>query len=63
MLNVKKVKEMLNNSEYTMSMIAKEMGYESVQVLSSDFKKITGMTPFKYKREEEYKREEAESSK
>ncbi|MCO5248909.1 MAG: helix-turn-helix domain-containing protein [Chitinophagales bacterium] len=56
-LNIEKMKKMLLNPKYTMSMIAREMGYDSVQVLSSDFKKMTGMTPFKYVREEEFKAE------
>lgn len=42
---VERVKELVVYNELTLSEIADQMGYSSVQHLSSQFKKITGLTP------------------
>lgn len=41
---IEKTKELLQEEEYTLSEIAYQMGYSSVQYLSNQFKKVTGMT-------------------
>jgi len=41
---IEKTKELLQEDEMTLSEIAYQMGYSSVQYLSNQFKKITGMT-------------------
>jgi len=41
---IEKTKELLQEEELTLSEIAYQMGYSSVQYLSNQFKKITGMT-------------------
>lgn len=50
MIDVEKMKKMLLNPKFTLSDIAKEMGYDSLQALSSDFKKASGMTPSRFMR-------------
>lgn len=57
MLDAEKMKKMLLDSNYTLSGIAEEFKYDSLQVLSSDFKKATGMTPSKFRRMNEPERE------
>lgn len=42
---IEKVKELLMYNEMNLSEIAEQMGYSSVQHLSQQFKKVTGMTP------------------
>jgi AraC-like DNA-binding protein len=42
---IEKVKELLVYDELTLSQIAWEMNYSSVSHLSSQFKKVTGLTP------------------
>lgn len=49
-MNVEKVKKMLLDDSLTLSDIAKKLNYDSLQVLSSEFKKATGMTPSRFKR-------------
>jgi len=49
-LKIEKVKELLFYNELTLSEISFQMGYSSVAHLSSQFKKVTGMTPSKFKR-------------
>ena len=44
-----RIKELLSYGEQTLSEIAIDMGYSSVAHLSSQFKKITGMTPSQFK--------------
>lgn len=44
------VKELLKYGELTLSQIANRMGYSSVQHLSSQFKRVTGLTPSHFKR-------------
>jgi AraC family transcriptional regulator len=46
---VERAKELLKYGEKTLSEIAYELGYSSVQHLSSQFKRITGLTPTKFK--------------
>lgn len=48
-LKVEKIKEYLFYQEMNISEIAIELGYSSVQHLSAQFKKETGMTPTGYK--------------
>jgi AraC family transcriptional regulator len=46
---IEKVKELLVYDEYSLSQIADKMYYSSVQHLSMQFKKITGLTPSHFK--------------
>lgn len=46
---VERVKELLVYGELSISEIADQMGYSSVQYLSQQFKKITGSTPSQFK--------------
>ena len=47
---IERVKELLFYGEKSLSEIAWEMGYSSVQHLSSQFKKVTEMTPTTFKK-------------
>ena len=47
---IEKAKELLVYDELSLSEIAWEMGYSSVQHLSSQFKKITGYSPTQFKK-------------
>jgi len=47
---MEKVKELLSYNELTLSEIAYRLGYSSVAYLSSQFKKITGLTPSEFKK-------------
>ncbi len=47
---IEKVKELLEESDLTLSEIAFQMGYSSVQYLSTQFKAITGFTVSGYKK-------------
>jgi hypothetical protein len=49
-LKIEKVKEWLFYEELTLSEMAFKLDYSSVQHLSSQFKKTTGMTPSEYKK-------------
>jgi AraC-like DNA-binding protein len=53
---IEKVKELLTYGEQTISDIAYQLGYSSVAALSSQFKKVTGITPSAYKDADERKR-------
>lgn len=53
---IEKVKELLVYDELTLSEIANQLGYSSVAYLSSQFKKVTGLTPTFYKSLKESKR-------
>lgn len=53
---IEKVKELLVYNELTLSEIAWETGYSSVQHLSNQFKKVTGLTPSYFKGIKEDKR-------
>jgi AraC family transcriptional regulator len=46
---IERVKELLVYDELSLSEIANELGYSSVQHLSSQFKKVTGLTPSHFK--------------
>lgn len=50
------VKELLVYDELSLSEIAYKMGYSSVAHLSSQFKKVTGLTPSHFKQLQEQKR-------
>lgn len=47
---IEKVKELLVYDELSLNEIAYQLGYSSVQHLSSQFKKITGLTPSHFKK-------------
>lgn len=49
-LKIEKAKEFLFYQELTLSEMAWKLGYSSVQHLSTQFKKVTGMTPSDYKK-------------
>lgn len=53
---IEKVKELLMYDEKTLSEIAYELGYSSVQHLSQQFKKTTGLTPSHFKSLKENRR-------
>lgn len=53
---IEKVKELLVYDELSLSQIADALGYSSTAYLSSQFKKITGLTPTFYKSVKEIKR-------
>jgi AraC-like DNA-binding protein len=53
---IERVKELLSYGELTISEIAYKLGYSSNAHLSSQFKKITGMTPAQYKKLKEKER-------
>jgi AraC family transcriptional regulator len=55
-VKIEKVKEFLVYDELTLSEIAYNLGYSSVQHLSNQFKKITGFTPSYYKNLKDKKR-------
>ncbi|MDB5004640.1 MAG: AraC family transcriptional regulator [Mucilaginibacter sp.] len=48
-LKIEKIKELLIYDELTLSEIAFKLGYSSVAYLSTQFKKITGLTPGYFK--------------
>jgi AraC family transcriptional regulator len=48
-----KVKEYLRYGELNISEIAWKFGYSSIQALSNQFKKVTGMTPSQFRKKEE----------
>lgn len=48
---IEKVKELLKYNEYTLSEIAYKLGYSSVQHLSNQFRKNTGMTASHFKKD------------
>ncbi len=49
---IERVKELLTYNELTLSEIAFQLNYSSVQHLSNQFKKITGKTPSQYKKQD-----------
>jgi YesN/AraC family two-component response regulator len=53
---IERVKELLVYDELTLSEIADKMGYSNVAYLSSQFKKVTGLTPSHFKQVKEDKR-------
>jgi methylphosphotriester-DNA--protein-cysteine methyltransferase len=46
---VKRIKELMINDEHTLSQMAFQLGYNGIAQLSSQFNKITGMTPSQFK--------------
>ena len=48
-LKIEKAKELLVYGELSLSEIAWKLGYSSVQYLSNQFKKVTGLTPSHFK--------------
>jgi len=48
-LKIEKAKELINNNEFTLSEISFMLGYSSVQYLSNQFKKTTGITVSEFK--------------
>ncbi|WP_215225139.1 helix-turn-helix domain-containing protein [Echinicola shivajiensis] len=56
-LKIEKTKELLCYQELQLSEIAWRLGYSSVQHLSSQFKKVVGMTPSAYKKLKDKPRE------
>ena len=46
---IERIKELIDNQEYTLSEIAYMMDYSSVQYLSNQFHKVAGMTVSEYK--------------
>jgi len=54
---IEKVKELMMYNEMNLSDIAFNMGYSSVQHLSQQFKKVTGLTPSRFRELRENKRE------
>jgi AraC family transcriptional regulator len=53
---IERVKELLVYDELSLSEVAYELGYSSVQHLSNQFKKVTGLTPSHFKQVKENKR-------
>ena len=53
---IEKVKELLVYDELTLNEIAYHLGYSSVQHLSSQFKKVIGLSPSHFKKIKEFKR-------
>jgi len=51
MQKIEKAKELLRYGEMTLSEIAYELGYTSVQHLSNQFKKVTGITASQFKKD------------
>lgn len=47
---IERVKELLIYNELTLSEIAWKLGYSSVQHLSSQFRKVIGLTPSEFKK-------------
>ncbi|WP_158861556.1 helix-turn-helix domain-containing protein [Lunatibacter salilacus] len=52
-LKIEKVKEWLSYGELNLSEVSFKLGYSSVQHLSAQFKKTSGMTPSQYRRLQE----------
>ena len=57
---IEKVKELIDNEEYTLSEISYMMDYSSVQYLSNQFKKETGMSVTEYKQSDHSSRKSLE---
>lgn len=53
---IERAKELLVYDELSLSQIAHDLGYSSVQHLSNQFKKITGLTPSHFKQVKENRR-------
>ncbi len=53
---IEKAKELLVYNELTLNEISYQLGYSSVQHLSNQFKKVTGLTPSHFKKLKDQKR-------
>ncbi len=60
---IEKVKELLAYNELTLSEIAWKLGYSSVQHLSAQFKKVTGLTPTHIKKHSDKQRKSLDNVK
>ena len=49
LIKVEKIKELISYEQFTLSEVAFQMGYSSVQYLSNQFKQVTGLTVSDYK--------------
>lgn len=49
LLRIERVKELLDDGEFSLSRIASKLGYSSINHLSSQFKKVTGISVTEYK--------------
>lgn len=49
LLRIERVKEMLDDGEFSLSQIASKLGYSSINHLSSQFKKVTGISVTEYR--------------
>ncbi|PWJ41881.1 AraC family transcriptional regulator [Sediminitomix flava] len=58
---VERIKELIMYGELSMSEIAYQMGYSSVQYLSGQFKKVTGLTPTAFKKQSNQTRNSLDS--
>jgi len=58
---IEKVKELLRYNEFTLSEISYKLGYSSVQHLSNQFRKSTGMTASQFKKDSENLRKSIDS--
>jgi AraC-like DNA-binding protein len=58
---IEKVKELLVYDELTLNEISYQLDYSSVQHLSNQFKKVTGLTPSHFKKLKENKRKPLDS--
>lgn len=56
-LKIERTKELLVYDELTLGEIAFRLGYSSVAHLSAQFKRVTGLTPSRYKRADDKKRQ------
>jgi len=56
LLKIEKTKELLFQEDYTLSEISYLLGYSSVQYLSNQFKKVTGLTVSQFKNLAHYDR-------
>lgn len=53
---IERVKELISYNELNLTEISYKLGYKSSQHLSSQFKKITGLTPSEYKKQENFRK-------
>ena len=60
-LKIEKAKEWLSFEQYNISQTAWKLGYGSVQYFSTQFKKITGLTPSEFKKSPEKPRKYLDS--
>ena len=58
---IEKVKALINFNQFTLTEIAYQMGFSSVNHLSAQFKKVTNMTPSAYKKLENTSRKSIDS--